>query len=173
MAVRILVCRVLRSKTNYTGYIPQYHSMLLHSFRDHAGKGIHVHLVQIQSCGKTEDGAFGDRISTIGFTIGALSRVGPALTQRLREGKSDDVIDRPASQLVYGDKARQEGYARSGRAELIAVRRRHPIAMVGGNIVHASAPICPPFIHTLPAEFTTFAPVFRTRQNSHIFPVDG
>src|SRR5258708_37719918 len=42
-----------------------------------------------------------------------------------REGKSDDVIDRPALQLVYGDKARQERYARGGRAKLIAVWRCH------------------------------------------------
>src|SRR5258708_27805545 len=66
-----------------------------------------------------------------------------------REGKSDDVIDRPALQLVYGDKARQERYARGGRAKIIDVLRFHPIARGGGNIVHSSPPICSPFLHPL------------------------
>src|SRR5258708_26395396 len=149
MAVRILFCRVLRPKTNYTGYIPKYHSVLLHSFRDHARKGIHVHRVQIQSCGKTEDGAFGDRISTIGVTIGALSRVGPALSQCLREGKSDDVIDRPALQLVYGDKARQERYARGGPSQHICALRCHPNNRGGGKILLSTSPNFFPLILTL------------------------
>src|SRR5262249_3897796 len=132
MAIRILLCGVLRPKTDHTGYIPKYHPVLLHSFRDHARKRIHVHRLQIQCWGETEDGSFGDCIGAMDVTIGALSRVGPSLSQRLRESKTDDVIDRPTLQLVYGDNARKERYARGGRAKLIAGWCRHPIAGIGG-----------------------------------------